>query len=150
MAVRDTTVINGNEGTLQVTIAGRVEELAQVREFEAEITYIKEEIRSLSQRMIAHKIIGQSGAGSVTIYYNSHTFRRVATEYKRTGVFPEMSLVPSNRDPQASAQIGGQSVALRRVKPDGVILAMLGESEVLEEDFSFTFEEYDFLTTFRN
>jgi len=149
MAVRDTTVINGNEGVLQAVIDGRVEELGSAKEFEAEITYNKEEIRAIGQRMVAHKITGMSGSGSLTVYYNSHMFRRLADVYKRTGTFPEISLICTNLDPATVQVLGTQTVALRCVKPDSTILTMLNEGDKLEEDFSFTFEDYEFLDTFK-
>lgn len=149
MGVTDKTVINGNEGTLQAVINGRVEELGSVKEFEALITYIKKEIRAIGQRMVGHKVTGLSGDGDMSVYYNSHIFRRVADMYRRTGVFPEISLVCTNLDPATVATTGHQTVVLRGVKPDSVILAKLAEDDELEEDFSFTFEDYEFLDTFR-
>lgn len=140
--------ISGKEGCAYVKINGNNEELFYAKTIELTVENTKSEVKAIGKRMTGHKVTGQNGTGSMTIYYVTPIFRSMMTEYKRTGKIPYFDLVIENDDPASSAK--KQSVLAINCCLDSVILAKLdGDSDdALDEDADFTFEDYDILTPF--
>lgn len=139
--------ISGQEGRAYATINGQVEEMFYVRTLEATVERQKTEVRTLGRRGVQHKASGWTGTGTMTIYYVTSLFRQLMLNYIKTGrdVYFDITIV--NEDPTST--IGRQTVVLKNVNLDSVVVARLDtETEVLDEEVSFTFDDIDILDTF--
>ncbi|BBI32044.1 phage tail tube protein [Cohnella abietis] len=139
--------INGQEGRAYATINGLVEEMFYIKSLEATVEKEKAEIKTLGRRGTQHKATGWSGSGSMTVYYVTSRFRKLMLNYIKNGVDTYFDIQVVNEDPNST--IGKQTVMLKGVNLDKVIFAKLDtESEALEEDLDFTFEDIDVLDFF--
>lgn len=134
--------ISGQEGRAYATINGQVEEMFYVKTLEATIEKNKAEVKTLGRRGTQHKATGWSGTGSMTVYYTTTKFRQLMVDYVKDGVDTYFDITVTNEDPTSS--IGKQTVVLKGVNLDSVIVASLDtESDALEEDLDFTFEDIE-------
>lgn len=140
--------ISGREGRAYAVINGNNEELFFLKNIEANVEKTKSQIKAIGKRMVGHKTTGEEGAGSATMYYMTPLFRSMIAQYKKTGQDVYFNMVVENDDPASSA--GRQSVLLIDCNIDGSVLTKLdGDSDdPLDEDFDFTFEDYEVLTPF--
>jgi len=139
--------ISGQEGRAYATINGQVEEMFYIKTLEAKIEKQKTEVKTLGRGGTQHKASGWTGSGSMTIYYVTTLFRQLMLNYIKTGkdVYFDVTIV--NEDPTSS--IGRQTVVLKGVNLDSTIVAKLDvDSEVLDEDIDFTFDDVDILDSF--
>ncbi|TCJ04096.1 phage tail tube protein [Cytobacillus praedii] len=139
--------ISGQEGRAYATINGNVEEMFYVKTLEVTVEKQKSEMKALGRRGTQHKATGWNGTGSMTIYYVTTRFRQLMLDYIKTGkdVYFDIQIV--NEDPTSS--IGRQTVVLKNVNLDNVIMAKVDtESEFLEEETNFTFDDVDILESF--
>lgn len=145
--LRARDAISGQEGRAYATINGNVEEMFYVKTLEATVEKQKSEMKALGRRGTQHKATGWNGTGSMTIYYVTTRFRQLMLDYIKTGkdVYFDIQIV--NEDPTSS--IGKQTVVLKDVNLDNVIMAKVDtESEFLEEETAFTFDDVDILDSF--
>lgn len=139
--------ISGREGRAYATFNGNVEELFYVKTIEATVEKTKSEIKTLGNRAVQHKSIGWTGSGTMTIYYITTKFRQLMMDYLTTGVDAYFDIQITNDDPASSA--GTQTIVLEGVNIDSVIMAKLDtESEILDEEVAFTFENVRILDAF--
>lgn len=139
--------ISGQEGRAYATINGLVEEMFYVKTLEATVEKNKTDVKTLGKRGTQHKANGWTGTGSMTIYYVTSRFRQLMLDYIKTGKDTYFDITVVNEDEGSS--IGKQTVVLRDINLDSVIMAKVDtESEVLEEDTDFTFEDVDVLDQF--
>jgi hypothetical protein len=119
-----------------------------IETLEASVEKNKSEVRTLGRRGVQHKTTGWTGTGTMTIYYVTSFFRQIMYEYIKSGKDAYFDVTITNEDPSSS--IGAQTVTLKGVNLDSVIMAALDtESEALEEEVSFTFEDVDLGQTFQ-
>lgn len=145
LRARDT--ISGQEGRAYARINGNIEEMFYIKTLEATVEKEKAEIKTLGRRGTQHKAIGWSGTGSMTIYYVTSRFRQMMYEYMQNGVDTYFEIQIINEDPASS--IGTQEVTLKDVNLNSVIMASLDtESEALEEEVEFTFENIELARSF--
>ncbi|MFS8215549.1 phage tail tube protein [Paenibacillus sp. S29] len=134
--------ISGQEGRAFATINGNVEEMFYVKTLEATAEKEKTDVKTLGRRGTQHKANGWSGSGSMTIYYTTTRFRQLMLDYIKTGKDTYFDIMIVNEDPSSS--IGKQTVVLKSVNIDSVIMAKVDtDSEVLDEDIDFTFDDVD-------
>ncbi|MDF1585653.1 phage tail tube protein [Marinimicrococcus flavescens] len=134
--------ISGQEGRAYATIDGQVEEMFYVKKIEAKADKNKAEVKTLGRRGTQHKTTGWSGTGSMTIYYVTSLFRKLMIDYIKTGRDTNFDITVVNEDPGST--IGSQTVTLLGVNLDSVVMVSLDtESEALEEDVDFTYEDID-------
>ncbi|KGE21078.1 phage tail tube protein [Paenibacillus wynnii] len=132
--------ISGQEGRAFATIGTQTVEMFYVKTLEATVEKQKAEVKTLGRRGVQHKATGWSGSGSMTIFYMTSRFRQMMLDYMHTGVDQYFDIVVTNEDPSSS--IGAQRIMLKGVNLDSVIMASLDtESDALEEEVSFTFED---------
>ncbi|MFC5703184.1 phage tail tube protein [Cohnella faecalis] len=145
LLARDT--INGQEGRAYAKINNVNEEMFYIKKLEATIEKSKAEIKTLGRRGTQHKATGWSGTGSMTIYYMTSKFRQLMLDYVKTGIDTYFEVSVVNEDPNST--VGQQTVTLKNVNLDKVIIAKLDtESEALDEDIEFTFEDVFIGTNF--
>lgn len=139
--------ISGQEGRAYATINGNVEELFFIKTLEATITKQKTQLKTLGKRGSQNKANGWEGTGEMTVYYVTTMFRQLMLDYIKTGRDTYFDITIINEDPSSS--IGRQTVVLKDVNLDDVMIAKLDtESEVLEEEAAFTFDDVEILDSF--
>lgn len=120
-----------------------------VKTLEAKIEKQKAEVKVLGSRSVQHKAAGWTGTGSMTIYYMTPLFRNMMLEYVKNGKDTNFIIQITNEDPMSS--IGTQTVCLKNVNLNSVVMAKLDtESDVLEEEVEFTFDDVDILNNFNS
>lgn len=126
-----------------------VEQMFWAKNLEATASIEKTQVRTLGKRGAQNKPNGWSGSGSMTIYYITSLFRRMALQYIKTGKPVYFDITVTNEDPGST--VGSQTTVLKSCSLDEVILAKFDvESDVLDESVSFTFDDVDILDEFQN
>lgn len=140
--------ISGKEGTAFLKLNGMNEELFHAKSVEAKIEIKKGSVKCIGRRMEGSKPTGMKGSGTLKIYYGFPLFTQVVKEYKETGKAPYFDLVVKNSDTASAA--GTQTVLIKDCSLDGLTLSKLdGDADdPLEDEISFTFEDYEFLSEF--
>ena len=124
-----------------------VENMFWAKDLEATAEINKTEVRTLGKRGAQNKPTGWSGSGSMTIYYITSLFRKMALQYIKTGVPVFFDMTITNSD--AASSVGAQTTILKNCSIDSVILAKFDtESDVLDESVEFTFDDADILEEF--
>lgn len=140
-------VISGREGTAFMTIDGRNVPMFWLKNIEAVVELQKTEVPVLGKRMNQQKITGANGTGSMTIHKVTSEFAAIGIQYLKTGTVPEITIKITNDDPASS--IGRQSTLIKNILFDSIVIAKLDiESETLDEDVDFTFDDADLLDQF--
>lgn len=142
--------ISGKEGTAYLKIDGRNEELFRAKSIEAKIEIKKGAVKCIGRRMEGSKPTGMKGSGTLKLYYGFPLFADVVKQYKESGRALYFDLVLTNSDAASSA--GTQTVLVKDCSIDGMLLSKLdGDTDdPLEDEISFTFEDYEYLETFKN
>jgi hypothetical protein len=144
--------ISGQEAVARMNVkqadgTTTVEELFYGKSLEATCEIQKTEVKTLGKRGSQHKPNGWNGTGSLTIYYATSTFRKMAIDYMKNGIPVYFDLTVINNDPAST--IGPQTTLLKDCTLDSVLLAKFDvESEVLDESMDFTFDDADLLNEF--
>lgn len=140
--------ISGKHAKAFVTINGQVEELFYARSLEATIEKNKSDVPVLGKTNVGQKPVGWTGSGTMNIYYVTSLFRRLMLNYIKTGRDFYFDITVSNEDPTSAA--GRQTVVLKNCNLDSVVAASFDATsdEALNEDVSFTFDDYDILEQF--
>lgn len=139
--------INGAEGRAYTTIDGNIELMFYLKKLEAKAEKKKTEGKTIGKRATQHKANGWKGTGTMTIYYITSKYREMMLDYIKTGKDVYFDIQTVNEDP--TSDIGKQTIALKKVNIDSVILAKIDiDAETLDEEVSFTFEDYEILDAF--
>lgn len=139
--------LSGNAGKATAVINGSVENLFFLKKIEAKFDKEKAEIKALGKRGTQHKATGWKGTGSMSIYYMTTLFRKLALTYAKKGKDTYFDITVTNED--ETSTIGAQTVVLYNCNIDNTILATLDtESDALEESIDFTFDDFDILDEF--
>jgi hypothetical protein len=147
MYLRAGDTISGQEGKATATINGSVVDMFYLKDLEATLEKNKAEIKTLGKRGVQSKAAGWKGTGSMTLYYVTTAFRKLAVQYAKTGVDTNFTITIVNDDPGST--VGKQTVVLYNCNLDSVILAKLDvETESLDESIDFTFDDVDILDEF--
>jgi len=125
-----------------ITIEGKRYNFMQAINIVAEIEKTKTEVPILGRTGKGNKSTGWKGTGSATFHYNTSIFRELLYRYAKTGEDFYFDMQVTNEDPTSS--IGRQTVILKDCNIDGGILTKLDvDAEYLDEDFDFTFEDFE-------
>lgn len=132
-----------------VTIGTRRYNFMQAINFEAKFEKTKSEIPILGKTGKGNKSTGWKGTGSATFHYNTSVFRQMMAQYKDTGEDVYFEIQVSNEDPTSAA--GRQTMIFIDCNIDGGILAKFdADSEYLDEDMDFTFEDFKMPEAFKD
>lgn len=94
-----------------------------------------------------HKPSGWEGTGTAKMYYCDSTQRQKVLEYKKTGRLATMEIEVYNDD--EGSNMSRQATTLKNCIIDEITLAKIdAEAEYLDEDVSFTFDDFDMADTF--
>lgn len=144
--------ISGQEAVAKMTIknadgTSTIEDMFFGKNLEATCEIEKTDVKTLGKRGTQHKPYGWSGSGRMTVYYVTSLFRKMALRYIKTGIPVYFDIMVTNNDPASS--VGPQTVVLKNCSLDSVILTKFDvDSEVLDEDVDFTFDDVDILDSF--
>ncbi len=147
MNAKDT--ISGSLGKCYVTIEGNRYELMQVTQVKAKIEKTKKEIAIMGKTGKGNKSTGWKGTGSAKLHYNTSLFRELAEKYKDSGEDIYFDMQVENEDPTTT--VGKQVVILINCNFNSMILANIdAETDALDEEFEFTFEDFKIPKKFNN
>lgn len=144
--------ISGQEAVATIRVKNpdgtvTVENMFWAKNLEASAEIEKTEVRTLGKRGVQNKPTGWSGSGSMTIYYVTSMFRKMMLEYIKNGKIVYFNITVTNKDP--SSTVGAQTTVLKNCCLNSIILAKFDvDSEVLEEDVEFTFDDADMTKQF--
>lgn len=114
----------------------------QAINLEARMEKTKTQVPILNKPGKGNKSAGWEGTGSATFHFNTSIFRKLMKHYKDTGEDFYFDMQITNDDPTSAAGI--QTIILNDCNLDSVILAKFdADGEVLDEDFDFTFEDWN-------
>lgn len=147
--LRAANTINGTHGKAFANIDGIIKDLFYIKSIEATATPNKVEVKALGSLATQHKNVGWTGSGTVSMNYLSPTFREIMSKYAKTGVNTYFTMTVVISDPESLS--GKQTCVLTDCTIDSVSVAKLDrESAILEEDVPFTFEGYEYMSTFND
>ncbi|WP_281885684.1 phage tail tube protein [Paenibacillus sp. YYML68] len=147
MFLKASDTISGQEARAYATIDGQVEEMFYAKKIEAKAKKVKKAIKTLGKRGAQQKAAGWEGSGTMTIYYVTSKFRQLMLQYMKTGKDTYFDLQVVNEDPTST--IGKQTTIIKNINLDEVVLALVDvDSDALEEEIPFTFEDADILDQF--
>lgn len=125
-----------------VTLEGKRYNFMQAINLEASIEKIKSEIPILGRTGKGNRTTGWKGTGSATFHYNTSIFRMLLLRYKNTGEDVYFDIQVTNEDPTSA--VGRQTVVLKDCNIDGGILAKFdADAEYLDEEWEFTFDDFE-------
>ncbi|MBQ3565908.1 MAG: phage tail tube protein [Oscillospiraceae bacterium] len=156
LTIQNNTVVSGKEGECYLNYKDADgtacrKDFAQVSKIELKIEFEKTEFNALGRRNKLHRQTGWKGTGSATFKYNSSGLRMMADQYNKTGVLPMFDVQIINLDPQSAMVVGSQEVWAKNCILDSLILAKLDvESDIMDEDIGFTFDDFEIKDTFTN
>lgn len=132
-----------------VTIDGNRYNLMQAINLEANFDKTKTKVPILGKTGKGNKATGWEGTGKCTLHYNTSLFRELMVKFKDTGEDVYFDIQVTNEDPTSS--VGRQTVILKDCNIDGGILTKFdADSEYLDEDVEFTFEDFEMPEKFSN
>ena len=125
-----------------ITLKGVRYNFMQAKNVEAKMDKTKTEVAILGKTGKGHKATGWSGSGSATFYYNTSIFREVMKEFKENGEDVYFDMQITNYDPTSA--VGRQTIILKGCNIDSLpIVKFDAEGEALEDEFDFTFEDWE-------
>lgn len=131
-----------------ISIGGKRYNFMNMKSLEATFKKKKTEIPILGKTGSGHKAVGWEGTGKAKCYYNSTVMRKMAEEYKNSGKDEYFDIQIVNED--KSTSVGKQEVILKDCNLDSLILAKFDiETETLDEDIEFTFDDFEIKTGFK-
>ncbi len=132
-----------------ITIGKRRYNFMQAISLEATFEKTKTEVPILGKTGKGNKSTGWKGSGSATFHYNTSIFRQMMLDYKNSGQDTYFDIQITNEDPTSEA--GRQTIVLIDCNIDGGTLAKFdADSEYLDEDMDFTFEDFTMPESFAN
>ena len=140
MHARDS--ISASLAECYVTIEGKRYNFMQAINLEASIEKNKTEVPILGKTGKGNKSTGWSGSGSATFHYNTSIFRDLLKRYKETGEDIYFDIQVTNED--KTSTVGRQTVILKDCNMDGGTIAKFdADADYLEDEFDFTFEDFE-------
>lgn len=131
-------VMSGTEGELWIDGM----KMAQVTAFKAEVSLIKEEVNQVKKRGKQYKTTGWEGKGNVKMNHVSSYFLDILSANIKAGHQTVCTIVSKISDPDA---IGDERVVIRDATFDKLTLADWEAKKLTEDDYDFTFTDFDIL-----
>ncbi len=145
MHAKDT--VSASQAECYVTIDGNRYNLMQAISLEAKLEKTKKEVPILGKTGKGNKSTGWKGTGSAKLHYATSLFRELLERYKNTGEDIYFDIQVTNED--TTSAIGRQTVILRDCNINGGVLTKFdADADYLDEEFDFTFEDFELPETF--
>ena len=139
--------VNGREGIATAEINGQIVELMELANISVTVEKNKTEFKAMGTRNTQNKTIGWTGTGSATVRYVSSRWAKMIQEYVKTGRDTYFTIVVTNEDPGSAT--GRQVIQVLGCNIDSADIAKLDvDTEVLEQDVNFTFNDFNILEEF--
>ena len=125
-----------------ITLEGTRYNFMQAINLEASMEKSKTEVPILGKTGKGNKATSWSGSGSATFHYNTSIFRKVMKKFKETGEDVYFDIQITNED--KTSTVGRQTIILKDCNIDSLPLAKFdADGEYLEDEFDFTFEDWE-------
>ncbi|WP_313990245.1 phage tail tube protein [uncultured Selenomonas sp.] len=131
-------VMSGTEG--EVWIDSHY--MAQVVAFKAEVKLVKEEVNQVKRRGKQYKTTGWEGSGNVKMNHMSSYFIDKMADNIKNGKQTVCTIIAKLSDPDA---IGDERVVIRDATFDKLTLMDWAAKKLTEDDYDFTFTDFDIL-----
>lgn len=140
--------VSGSLAECYVTIDETRYNFMQLYEFESHYEVNIVDVPILGRTTKGHKPAGGNGTWSGTAHYNQSIMRQIALKYKSTGIFPYFDVQVSNEDPTSSVE--RQTITHNGcLIKDFVLAKFSADDELLTEELSGTFEDWDMPEKFK-
>lgn len=131
-------VMSGTQGEMWIDD----EYMAQVTSFKAEVNLIKEEVHQVKRMGKQYKITGWEGKGNVKMNHMSSYFINLMAENIKNAHQTIVTIVAKLDDPDA---IGSERVVIRDATFDKLTLMDWQAKKLTEDDYDFTFTDFEIL-----
>lgn len=118
--------------------------MAQVTGFKAEVNLIKEEVNQVKKMGKQYKITGWEGKGNVKMNHMSSYFINLMAENIKKAHQTVVTIVVKLDDPDA---IGSERIVIRDATFDKLTLMDWQAKKLTEDNYDFTFTDFDTLDT---
>lgn len=147
MSSKDTII--GSQAECYVEIDNKLYNLFNVIKFEAKIKKNKTKVPILGKISGGNRSTGCDYTGTMTLHYNMSIFRKLMEKYKDELEDAYFNMYVTNEDKTSNA--GRQTVSLFGCNLDEMTLASFdaSSSDILQEDVSFTYEDYKLSEEFK-
>ena len=140
MNVKD--AVSASLAECYVTIDDRRYNFMQAINMEAKMEKTKKTVPILGKTGKGNRSSGWTGTGKATFHYNSSIFREILYKFKESGEDMYFDIQVTNEDP--TSDVGRQTVILKDCNLDGGIIAKFdATAKFLDEEYSFTFEDWE-------
>lgn len=129
-------VMSGTQG--EIWIEGK--HMAEVTGFKAEIKLIKEEVNQVKTMFKQYKVVGCEGTGNVKMNHVSSYFINIMADNIRKGRQTVVTIRAKLDDPDA---IGREEVIIRDATFDKLTLMDWEAKKLTEDDYDFTFTDFE-------
>lgn len=131
-----------------VTIDKKRYNFMQAINLEATMKKTKSEVPILGKTGKGNRSTGWNGTGKATFHYNSSVFRELLYKFKEKGEDMYFDIQITNED--TTSAVGRQTIILKDCNLDGGTIAKFdATSKFLDEDYSFTFEDWEMPEKFK-
>ena len=131
-------VMSGTEGEVWIDS----QYMAQVVAFKAEVKLVKEEVNQVKRRGKQYKTTGWEGSGNVKMNHMSSYFIDKMADNIKDGKQTVCTIIAKLSDPDA---IGDERVVIRDATFDKLTLMDWAAKKLTEDDYDFTFTDFDIL-----
>lgn len=118
-------------------------QILEVTEFEAKIKFDKKKIERANAFMEGNRIMGASGSGKMKVYLTADTWQLTKDILNNPDNL--LTLIGELHDPDEYVGAANSQVAIKNISFDEVTLAAFKTKDVIERDFPFTFDSFEFL-----
>lgn len=129
-------VMSGTQG--EIWIEGK--HMAEVTGFKAEIKLIKEEVNQVKTMFKQYKVVGCKGTGNVKMNHVSSYFINLMADNIRKGRQTVVTIRAKLDDPDA---VGREEVIIRDATFDKLTLMDWEAKKLTEDDYDFTFTDFE-------
>lgn len=145
--IRVQDVLNGAAGEAYIQIGNRRRPFMELMNIEAKIEKNKAEVPILGRMNKGNKTTGATCTGSATIHKMTSDFSEYMHAFLSTTEDVFFDITVTNNDKTSS--LGVQRVILKGCNMDSAVIASLdADDSVLDEDFDFTFEDFEIQSAF--
>ena len=137
--------VSSSLGSVFAEVNGKRYVLASLSKFKAKFktNTTKKGVLGISGKQ--SRSSGWEGTWEATFYYNQSTFRELARVYAQEGIMPTFAIQVINEDPSSVKIIGRQSVTFKDCIIEELVLAAIDvEAEILDEEVSGTFNDFEY------
>lgn len=140
--------VNGREGVATAIINNQVIEIMELANINITIEKDKTEFKAMGTRNTQNKTTGWKGSGSANVRYLSSRWAKLMQDYVKTGKDTYFTIVVTNEDP--GSRTGKQVIQVLGCNIDSLDIAKLDvDTEILDQDIDFTFNDFNILESFR-